>query len=79
MKLSQVFLKRLRDLDTNSRGKIYSHKLNEELQSAGSFASRVDQDGSALVYLVPDRSRLRVDNPNQVTDKASFYILSNVG
>lgn len=79
MKLSKMFLKRLRDLETNSRGKIYRHKLNQELQSAKSFASRVDRDGSDLVYLFPDRSRLRIDNPNQVTDKASFYILSNVG
>jgi hypothetical protein len=79
MKLSQMFLERFRDLETNSRGKIYSHKLNQELQSAKSFAARVDQDGADLVYLFPDRSRLRVDNPAQVTDKASFHILSNVG
>lgn len=78
MKLSQMFLERFREIDTNSKGKMYSHKLATEMDAARSFASRTDRDGPDLIYIFPDRSRLRVNDPNQVTDKASFYILSNV-
>ena len=79
MKLSQMFLERFRDLDTNSRGKVYSHKLTEQLQSAKAFAQHIDRDGADIIYIFPDRSRLRVNDPNQTLDKATFYILSNVG
>ena len=79
MKLSQMFLERFRDLDTNSRGKVFGHKLTEQLQSAKAFAQRVDRDGADIIYIFPDRSRLRVNNPTQTLDKATFYILSNVG
>ena len=79
MKLSQMFLERFRDLDTNSKGKVYSHKLTEQLQNAKAFAQRIDRDGADIIYIFPDRSRLRVNDPNQTLDKAMFYILSNVG
>lgn len=79
-KFAQQFLERFRDLETNSRGKLFSHKLQQELDTAESFATRSDkvEDGDSLVLTFPDRSRLRVDNPTQKTDKASFYILANV-
>ena len=79
MKLSQHFVKRLQDLDVNSRGKLFSHLLDRELRSAESFATRSDKDGDSLILTFPDRSRLRVDNPTQKTDRAKFYQLSNVG
>jgi len=79
MKLSQMFLERFRDLDTNSKGKVFGHKLAAEMQSAKSFAQRVDRDGTNIIYIFPDRSRLRIEDPSQVTDRATFYILSNVG
>jgi len=79
MKLSQMFLERFRDLDTNSRGKVFGHKLAAEMQSAKAFAQRIERDGSDIIYIFLDRSRLRVNNPTQILDKATFYILSNVG
>lgn len=78
MRLSQMFIERFRELETNSRGKLYSHKLAEQLQQARAFAARVDRDGSDIVYIFPDRSRLRVINPMQLTDKATFTVLSNI-
>lgn len=78
-KFAQQFLDRFRDLETNSRGKLYSHKLSAEINAAESFAVRSDKDGDSLVLTFPDRSRLRVDNPTQKTDRARFYQLSNVG
>jgi hypothetical protein len=79
MKLSQMFLERFRDLDTNSRGRVFGHRLEEQLQSAKAFAQRVERDGADIIYLFPDRSRLRVNDPTQTLDKATFHILSNVG
>lgn len=79
MKLSQLMIERFRDLETNSRGKLYSHQLTEQLNRARAFAARVDRDGSDIIYIFPDRSRLRVINPMQLTDKATFTVLSNVG
>jgi len=79
MKLSQLFLERFRDLDTNSKGKVFGHKLAAEMQSAKAFAQRVERDGADIIYIFPDRSRLRVNDPNQTLDRATFYILSNVG
>lgn len=77
-KFAKQFLERFRDLETNSRGKIYSHKLTAELNSAESFATRSDKDGDSLVLTFPDRSRLRIDNPTQKTDRAKFYQLGGV-
>ena len=79
MRLANILIERFRDLETNSRGKLYSHKLAEQLNRARAFAARVDRDGSDIVYIFPDRSRLRVINPMQLTDKATFTVLSNVG
>lgn len=79
MKLSKHFVERLRELDTNSRGKIFIHLLDRELRNAESFAQRIDRDGDSLILTFPDRSRLRVDNPTQRTDRAEFFQLSNVG
>jgi hypothetical protein len=79
MKLSQHFVRRLRELETNSRGKLFSHLLNQELQNAEAFANKTEQDGDSLILTFPDRSRLRVDNPTQKTDRATAYQLSNVG
>lgn len=79
MKLSQLMIERFRDLETNSKGKLYSHQLAEQLNRARAFAARVDRDGTDIVYIFPDRSRLRVNDPTQTMDKATFYILSNVG
>lgn len=79
MRLSQMFIDRFRDIETNSRGKLYSHQLAEQLQQARTFAARVDRDGSDIVYIFPDCSRLRVNDPTQLNEKATFYILSNVG
>ena len=77
-KLAQQFLERFRSLETNSRGKIYSHRLTAELNSAESFAIRSDRDGDALVLTFPDRSRLKIENQAQRTDKAKFYQLGGV-
>jgi len=77
-KLAQQFLERFRDLDTNSRGKIYSHKLSAELATAQAFARRSDKDGDSLILTFPDRSRLRVENPTQKTDRARFYQLGGI-
>lgn len=79
MKLSQLMIERFRDLETNSRGKIYGHKLQSELDAARAFAQRIERIGADIVYIFPDRSRLRVNDPTQLNDKATFYILSNVG
>lgn len=79
MKLAQLMIERFRDLETNSKGKVYSHKLTEQLNTAEAFANQVNRDGSDIIYIFPDRSRLRVNDPNQTLDKATFYILSNVG
>jgi hypothetical protein len=79
MKLSQLMIERFRDLETNSRGKIYGHKLQSELDAARAFAQRIERIGTDIVYIFPDRSRLRVNDPTQIIDKATFYILSNVG
>jgi hypothetical protein len=79
MKLSQLMIERFRDLETNSRGKIYGHKLQSELDAARAFAQRIERIGTDIVYIFPDRSRLRVNDPTQIMDKATFYILSNVG
>lgn len=78
-RLANILIDRFRDIETNSRGKLYLHKLAEQLQQARAFAQRVDRDGSDIVYIFPDRSRLRVINPMQLTDKATFTVLSNVG
>lgn len=77
-KFAQQFLERFRDLETNSRGKLYSHKLQQELDTAESFATRTDTDGDSLVLTFPDRSRLRVDNPTQKKDKARAYQLGGI-
>ena len=79
MKLAQIMIERFRDLDTNSKGKIYSHKLAEQMHNAEAFATQVNRDGFDIIYIFPDRSRLRVNDPNQTLDKVTFYILSNVG
>jgi len=79
MKLANMMIERFKELETNSRGKLYTHKLTEQLNTAQAFAQRIDQDGSDIVYIFPDRSRLRVNDPTQSMDKATFYILSNVG
>lgn len=79
MRLANILIDRFRDIETNSRGKLYSHQLTEQLQRARAFAARVDRDGSDIIYIFPDRSRLRVNNPNQINEKATFTILSNVG
>lgn len=79
MRLANILIERFRDIETNSRGKLYSHQLTEQLQQARAFAARVNRDGSDIIYIFPDRSRLRVINPMQLTDKATFTILSNVG
>lgn len=79
MKIANILIERFRDIETSSRGKLYPHRLTEQLQRARAFAARVDQDGSDIIYLFPDRSRLRVNDPTQLNDKATFYILSNVG
>lgn len=79
MKLSQMFIERLRALELNSRGKIYTHRLDEQLTAAQAFATKTEKDGEAIIYLFPDRSRLRVDNPAQRNDRATFFQLSNVG
>lgn len=79
MKLSQILIERFRDLETNSRGKIYGHKLQSELDAASAFAQRIERIGTDIIYIFPDRSRLRVNDPTQTLDKATFYILSNVG
>lgn len=79
MKLSQMLIERFRDLETNSRGKIYGHKLQSELDAARAFAQRIERIGTDIIYIFPDRSRLRVNDPTQTLDKATFYILSNVG
>lgn len=79
MKLANILIDRFRDIETNSRGKLYSHQLTEQLNVARSFALSVNRDGSDIIYIFPDRSRLRVINPMQLTDKATFAVLSNVG
>jgi hypothetical protein len=79
MKLSLVILDKLQSLDTNSRGKFYGHKLSTELRLAESFSARIERDGDCIVYLFPDRSRLRVQDSEQRQGKAQFAILSNVG
>lgn len=79
MKLSQLMIERFRDLETNSKGKIYGHKLQSELDAARAFAQRIERIGTDIVYIFPDCSRLRVNDPTQTLDKATFYILSNVG
>ena len=77
-KLAQQFLERFRDLDTNSRGKIYSHKLSAELATAQAFARRTDKDGEDIVITFADSSRLRVENPTQKRDRARFYQLGGI-
>lgn len=79
MKLANIMLERFRDIDTNSKGKLYSHQLTEQLNIARSFAARVNRDGIDIVYVFADNSRLRVNNPMQLTDKATFTVLSSVG
>lgn len=74
-----MLIERFRDLETNSRGKIYGHKLQSELDAARAFAQRIERIGTDIIYIFPDRSRLRVNDPTQTLDKATFYILSNVG
>jgi len=78
MKLAQMFAERFRDLDVNSRGKIFGHLLAREMQSAESFAARTDRDGDSLVYTFTDRSRLKLKNPKQVSDKATVHQLEGV-
>lgn len=79
MKLANIMLERFRDINTNSKGKLYSHQLTEQLNIARSFAARVNRDGIDIVYIFPDHSRLRVNDPTQTMDKATFTVLSNVG
>lgn len=84
MKLSQVFLEKFRNIDTREDGRFYRHRLFSAMQEAKMLATRVDldsqlDDNSALVYTFPDRSRLMIENPGQLNDRAYFYILSNVG
>lgn len=79
MKLAQIMLDKFRDIDTNSKGKLYGHKLQSEMQSARAFAQRIERIGTDIIYIFPDHSRLRVNDPTQMLDKATFYILSNVG
>lgn len=80
MKLAQMFAERFRDLDVNSRGKIFGHLLAREMQSAESFATRTDKvdDGDSLVYTFTDRSRLKLKNPKQTTDKATVHQLGSI-
>jgi len=78
MKLAQMFAERFRDLDVNSRGRIFGHLLAREMQSAESFSTRTDRDGDALVYTFTDRSRLKLKNPKQTTDKATVHQLGSV-
>lgn len=79
MKLANILIERFRDLETSSRGKLYPHRLAEQMQRASAFAVRVDRDGADIIYIFPDRSRLRVNDPTQIMDKATFTVLSNVG
>jgi hypothetical protein len=77
-KLAQQFLERFRDLDTNSRGKYFGHKLSAELNSAESFATRSDRDGDSLILTFADRSRIKIEDPTQKTDRARFYQLGGI-
>lgn len=79
MKLANILVERFREIEVNSRGKLYGHRLEETMREAWSLAARIDRDGEDIIYLFPDRSRLRVYNPMQVSDRATFSILSNVG
>lgn len=83
MKLSQIFLKKFRSIDTREDGRLYRHRLLSAMHEAKLLAQRVDldsqlDDNSALIYTFPDRSRLMIENPNQFNDRAHFYILSNI-
>lgn len=77
-KLAQQFLERFRDLDTNSRGKYFGHKLSAELATAQAFARRTDRDGEAIVITFADSSRIKIEDPTQKTDRARFYQLGGI-
>lgn len=79
MKLANILVERFREIEVNSKGKLYGHRLEETMREAWALAARIDRDGEDIVYLFPDRSRLKVINPMQVSDKAKFSVLSNVG
>lgn len=78
MRLANIFLNRFRDLGVNHRGKVFGHKLAEVMTRAESFSARVEQDGENVIYIFPDRSRLKIEDPKQ-KDRVSFYVLSNIG
>jgi hypothetical protein len=79
MKLSTILIEKFRDIETNSRGKLFGHILSSELRLAEALSAKIERDGHSVVYLFPDRSRLKVTDPLQCSGKAHFYILSNVG